>query len=93
MRHDLFFVEWGNVRFGGTFSELATFAAELQAGMTKALAGDAEDKAKGPTLFCPRHNTFNSICDECVAANFNNRRWDKPLYLISRKGDELEFNK
>lgn len=48
VRQDLFFVEWGNVRFGGTFSELATFAAQLQAGMTKALAGDPEDKRRKP---------------------------------------------
>lgn len=54
VRHDLFFVEWGNVRFAGTFSELATFAAELQSGMTKALAGDAENKARGPVEFCPK---------------------------------------
>lgn len=46
VHHDLYFVEWGNVRMGGTFSELATFAAELQAGMTKSLAGDPEDKRK-----------------------------------------------
>lgn len=46
VRRDLYFVEWGNVMLGGTFSELATFAADLQAEMTKALGGDPEDKPK-----------------------------------------------
>jgi hypothetical protein len=54
VRHDLYFVDWGNVHMGGTFSELATFAAELQEGMTKALAGDPEDKSKGIPKYCPK---------------------------------------
>lgn len=45
VRPDLYFVDWGNVHIGGTFSELATFSAELQAGMKKALAGKPERSA------------------------------------------------
>lgn len=48
VRRDLYFVEWGNVRFGGTFPELSTFASELQSGLSKALAGDPEDKPRKP---------------------------------------------
>lgn len=73
VRSDLFFVEWGNVRFGGTFSELATFAAELQAGMTKALSGDPE-KSLSPTAYTlGRYHT----CHKCEHSNLpcpENRR-------------------
>lgn len=44
VRRDLYFVEWGNVRFGGNFSELTTFAEDLQNAMNKAIGGDAENE-------------------------------------------------
>lgn len=49
VRTDLYFVEWGNVRFGGTFFELTKFAIELQNAMTKAIGGDPEfNPARAP---------------------------------------------
>jgi hypothetical protein len=70
VRQDLYFVEWGNVRFGGTFSELYTFAQELKTGMTKAIAGDPE-KRLSPTAYtlgrshtCPKCEHSNLPCPE-----------------------------
>lgn len=102
MRHDLFFVEWGNVRIGGTFSELATFAAELQAEMTKALAGDAEDKRKSKTKYCPKcrlplnddhaHRTYeeHDACRNRPVSESPSPVREQPILVCNKCGRRIE---
>lgn len=43
------------------------------------------------TTKCNRHTVFNCICDECVAANFNNSR-SRPIESTPPKPDEPTFS-